>query len=549
MPIDSSNNRITRRSFLKRAALGVLSAAGLMSCNTTSHSQKKNITGEIKGANWRAGHILNRRDNISPSGTETAGVAIVGGGISGLSAAWNMQKKGFSDFILLELDDKTGGNSRSGANSLSAYPWGAHYVPIPGEEAVYARELFEELGVIEGYDKKGLPVYNEYYLCSAPHERLFIHGKWQDGLIPQIGISDSDREQYREFFQTMDDFREARGTDGKRGFSIPLEGSSRDQRFTKYDGISMARYMSDKGWDSRPLLWYVNYCCRDDYGCDIEAVSAWAGIHYFASRSGKAANAEPQSVLTWPEGNGWIVKRLEEKVRQNIRCNACVLNIEAVGDKLTVDYLDVKDKMVRRIISKAVIYAAPRFTAMKTIKELRKRPPAYASEFGYAPWMVANITINGMPEGKGAPLAWDNVSFYSDSLGYVVATHQDVALHRDKTVLTFYQPLSAGDPALERKMAKDRPYEEWAGMVMKELSQVHPGIENIVEELDVWVWGHAMIRPVPGFIWGKARAEALKPHGNIHFAHSDMSGVSIFEEAQYRGITAANSVLRQFGDS
>jgi len=201
---------------------------------------------------------------------------------------------------------------------------------------------------------------------------------------------------------------------------------------------------------------------------------------------------------------------------------------------------------VIRVIAKSVIYAAPRFTAMKAIKDFREAPPAYAKEFGY-PWMVANATVNGIPEGKGAPLSWDNVSFYSDSLGYVVATHQDLSLHREKTVLTFYQPLSSGEPSLERRKALDRPYAGWADMVIKDLSRAHPGIEDTISELDVWVWGHAIIRPVPGFIWGKARNEALKPHGNIYFAHSDMSGISIFEEAQYRGITAARGVLRQLG--
>ena len=45
-------------------------------------------------------------------------------------------------------------------------------------------------------------------------------------------------------------------------------------------------------------------------------------------------------------------------------------------------------------------------------------------------------------------------------------------------------------------------------------------------------------------MWGRARKEALKPHGKIHVAHSDMSGISIFEEAQYRGIMAARAALR-----
>ncbi len=52
-----------------------------------------------------------------------------------------------------------------------------------------------------------------------------------------------------------------------------------------------------------------------------------------------------------------------------------------------------------------------------------------------------------------------------------------------------------------------------------------------------------MIRPVPGFIWGSVRAQMLNQQGRIAFAHSDMSGISIFEEAFTRGLQAADSIL------
>ena len=55
-------------------------------------------------------------------------------------------ERGFHDFVLLEMCDQAGGNSRWGENEITAYPWAAHYVPVPGRKAVYVRELFEDLG-------------------------------------------------------------------------------------------------------------------------------------------------------------------------------------------------------------------------------------------------------------------------------------------------------------------------------------------------------------------------------------------------------------------
>jgi hypothetical protein len=56
-----------------------------------------------------------------------------------------------------------------------------------------------------------------------------------------------------------------------------------------------------------------------------------------------------------------------------------------------------------------------------------------------------------------------------------------------------------------------------------------------------------MVAPVPGFIWGAARQRALAPYGRVHFAHSDLSGMALFEEAQARGVRAAEAVMRLRG--
>jgi len=55
-----------------------------------------------------------------------------------------------------------------------------------------------------------------------------------------------------------------------------------------------------------------------------------------------------------------------------------------------------------------------------------------------------------------------------------------------------------------------------------------------------------MIRPRPGFIWSEARKTASKPYRGIHFAHTDLSGVPLFEEAFYHGIRAADEIIARY---
>ena len=537
-PFFSGSSALSRRTFLVGSTLALGAACATPFIRS---SKRRTFSGSIVGGNSALGHAL--RDGKLPPVSETAeiGIVVVGGGISGLSAARQLQRNGFSDFVLLELESRPGGNAISGQNEVSAYPWGAHYVPIAGSDSHEVTKLFEELGVITGRDAGGLPVYNEEYLCGDPMERLFLHGRWQEGFVPQLGVSHSEQRAMDSFFAEMHRLQLARGRDGRRAFTIPLDGSSGDEEFTRLDQITMADYLREKGWfNSAPLRWYVNYCCRDDYGAGIEKVSAWAGVHYFTSRDGRAANAQNYAVVTFPAGNGWFVNRMQSALAGKIRSSCAVWNVEPQNDFVFVDYFDAAKQKSFRLKARGVVWAAPQFVAQRAIRPLREQTAAAAT---YSPWMVANLTLDALPDGKGMDLAWDNVLFDSNSLGYVVATHQDVQRVPRRTVLTYYQPLDDDEPSVARQKALARSYDDWCGLILDDLSRAHPDLADHLTHLDVWLWGHAMVRPVPGYIWGTDRAKKQQPAGNIVFAHSDLSGIAIFEEAYTRGLRAADSLL------
>lgn len=54
-----------------------------------------------------------------------------------------------------------------------------------------------------------------------------------------------------------------------------------------------------------------------------------------------------------------------------------------------------------------------------------------------------------------------------------------------------------------------------------------------------------MISPVKGFLFSAAKQQLKQTINNqIFFAHSDLSGISIFEEAFYQGLDTADEVLQ-----
>ncbi|MBS1962768.1 MAG: FAD-dependent oxidoreductase [Bdellovibrionales bacterium] len=542
-----------RRHFLI-AAGGFLAAAAFPWHRWLRDLRFTAIPIEEHSPNAALGHRL--RDGTIPAeapagAIEDVPVLVLGGGIAGLSAAWWLSRNGFSDYLLLELEDRTGGNSMSGENAVSAYPWGAHYLPIPNAESRFVHEFLEEIGAITGRDGKGRPTFDETMICHDAVERLWIEGKFQEGIVPQAGLTGDERAEMRRFFDEMRRFGDRKGSDGRPIFAIPIAEGSRDRFRAKdlaeLDRMSMAEWLDREGYRSRPLRWYLNYACRDDFGSPLERTSAWAGIHYHAARRGVAANADSQAILAWPEGNGFLAGKLRALGAGKIRAGEAATRISVEGDAVLVDTLRANDGARSRIRAKSVVVATPRFVANRILPEAARAPIDSAV---YAPWLVANLTVEDLPgtteEGHAPLTAWDNVSYYSDSLGYVVATHQTESIARG-SVLTHYWPLS-DRPAKEARLraARTTPA-EWRERILADLEGMHPDIRSRVTRIDYRVWGHGMISPAPGYLSGDERAGLERSFGRVHFAHSDISGMSLFEEAQYRGVLAAKRVLSDLG--
>jgi hypothetical protein len=167
-----------------------------------------------------------------------------------------------------------------------------------------------------------------------------------------------------------------------------------------------------------------------------------------------------------------------------------------------------------------------------------------ATGFQYSPWLTANLTLDRLPRERGIPPAWDNAIYRSPALGYVVATHQSLRTRIDRTVWTYYWALSAHPPAESRRMLLEKDWRWWTDRIVTDLERVHPDIRECVTRIDVMRMGHAMIRPAPGFLFSENRHRWRQPLGRLYFANSDLSGLSLFEEAQYRGVAAADGALR-----
>jgi monoamine oxidase len=503
----------------QRRALLASMAALAAGCDRTAP-----VTGGFAGASHERGHLL-RQAAVGAGAATPAGrtqVLILGAGVAGLAAARALRQRGIEDFVLLELEDQAGGNSRATQLQGIACPLAAHYLPVPGDAAREVQELLEELGLRRRV--AGRWTYDERHLCHSPQERLYFNGRWQDGLLPTEGVGPQTLAQYRAFAQEVDAASRA------APFALPRAGRTPAPSHLALDAQTFAAWLAARGLSDPQLLWYLDYCCRDDYGVGPAQVSAWAGLHYFAARHGfqppGTGAVEREAVLTWPEGNAWLAGALARPLGDRVRGGQVVLRVAEQRHGVEVDAFDSARRQRVRWQADRCIVALPAFVAARVVENppdaLRQR----AARTRYAPWLVANLHLRAplhTPRG-GSPLAWDNVIYGSAGLGYVVATHQSLNPMPGPTVLTWY--LAPGEA--QRAQLLERPWAAWRDLILAELAGPHPELPKLVTQVEVARYGHAMAIPVPGTL-----ALGGPPAGGsrLAFAHADWAGYSIFEEA------------------
>ena len=548
----------------RRHFLGSAAAALLAGCQPPPPA----LEFAFAGIDLERGHAL--RDLLAqgplpaPTLVRRAQVIIAGGGVAGLAAARSLRLAGVHDFALLELEDTPGGNSRGTPVGGLPCPQGAHYLPVPGDDAREVQDLLEELGLRQRV--AGRWQYDERHLCHSPQERLYFEREWQEGLLPVQGVGEATLEQYRRFSQAVGAAsRAARFTmpqfaalDAKTGLAPAHQA---------LDAMTFEAWLQQQGLDDAHLRWYLDYCCRDDYGAGMARVSAWAGLHYFASRHGfhapgEAVAEDREGVLTWPEGNGWLTQQLATplKAQGQLQTGTSVLRIAETRRGVEVDAFNHHSGNVERWQAPRCIVALPVFVAARVVQN----PPAFlaqaAQRLQWAPWAVTNIHLNApLADRPGAAPAWDNV-IYGDSnpggLGYVDASHQKLDPRPGPTVLTYYQAL--GDVADARQQLATQGAEHWGRAALAALAGPHPDVLQHATRVQVTRYGHAMSIPVPGVQTFLSQIGLQAPPGKrkllsngerqralptpatarLAFAHSDWSGYSVFEEAFTRGHAA-----------
>ncbi len=469
----------SRRDFIKFVLAGSVASGCPLDKALLLDPDDQPATTAIEGEHFAVCHEV--RDGHSfpkPNATRKVDIAIVGGGMAGLSAAYFLRGK---DWLLLEKEDHFGGNAYQEEFAGQPYSTAAAYDFRDSHSDHLAREIGLNLLPIDMPDPT---IDNGVYTPDT----------WRSGLS-QLPYSKETVASFKKFADDMlklDPHKDIMELDSKP--------------FTDLTGAYAPQVT--KWWDAYgPSNW----------GALTRDTTAFIGV----VDAQYLIKGEDSTRVILPGGLGCISRKLVEvmkpKYGERMLGGATAVGVVPNDKEVQVSYLH--EGKLTTVAAKVVLMCCPKFITARLVAGLPPDQQQAMQRIRYAPVPMVNMIFDGPIYRKG----YDNWCPGNSFTDFIVADwtiRNQPGYKPQYEILTFYSTLHESERAL---LFEDQDCKKFAGKVLKDFQNLLPEFKVDPIEIHLYRRGHAMMMAVPGQ-YTRNRMVASRPMDRIFFGNSDSGG-------------------------
>jgi protoporphyrinogen oxidase len=317
-----------------------------------------------------------------PAVSENCDVVVVGGGMSGLLAAYYLQNK---NVVLLEQAPQFGGNAKGENYKGSQYSMGAAYVNVP-DQGSRVEQLFQKLGLSSKFRAEG----ETQILWKNKITADFWSGKFDSQKSKAIA----------DFHLKIKDIYDNHYPD------VPNSGAAGEMARAELDALDNITFQD---WVQQNFpemaeeaMEYCQLYAWSSFGGSLDEISAAQMLNFLA--------AEVGGIMTLPGGNAAIAQALVDVLKkkmskQQMQAGAFVIDIVIDGDGVVVIYENAA-REVKALRAKKCVVAAPKMVAKYLIDDMPADQRQAMDGIRYRGYIVANVILNKKIESPSLELYW-----------------------------------------------------------------------------------------------------------------------------------------------
>jgi protoporphyrinogen oxidase len=492
-----------RRDFIKFVVAGAVTAGcpiDLSLVAAQSDDAQKGHATDVDSEDNRICHQVRDKGNAffaRPPATARHDVVIVGGGVSGLAAAYRLQHR---DFLLLEKEPHWGGNAYAMEYDGSTYATGSAFLT----KDEYAYHFAREIGL------EPLPVNSSD--ASIIHGELILD-TWGEGLN-KLPYAEPVREGFKKFKSEM--------------LGIDVE-KRRKELFNKPFSDLL------KGYPEELTQWWDNFG-PSNWGATSEDTAAGLAIEALQEM---VEESRTDDRYTWPGGLGAITKRLAEillaKYQDRMQTGATIVAVVPEKEEVQVTYMLGGE--LKTVAAKAVIMATPKFITRRIVDGLPDKQSDAMQQIRYIPYPVVNLIFDKPVFNHGYD-TWCPGNRFTDVVVADWVIQKRPGYQQKFNILSCYTPMKEAERS---QLLSDAGARRVAANVLSDFQKLMPGLNVDPVEVHIYRRGHPLYMSTPG-LYTQVQPMARHSMDRVFFANTDSEGP---ESTTSAGILAAQRAVKE----